>query len=554
MAKKKTKNQTSPKNQMKSTDSPKAASASKKKASASKPSVTKKTPTFSFLKEERNKKIIGAIFSIIAIFFLLSGISFMFTGEHDIHLLLGTIDSIEDADRYQNITGKIGAIIGKALTHDSFGLAGLLIPFVLFLLGWRVWFGKHLLPFGKTVRLSLIGMIFIPLILGFFFHDADQNSGRIILSCNDNLVGAYGVFSTRWCVFTLGWFGTLLLILASITSIVIFNFHHQLTKLNALPAFISSFLNKEDDPIDTAMEDQELEEEAEIKPASSNRLKKNLIEEEPESTDQSESTVPETEENEDELTDDLLDDIMSEISLDTTAPIVEAVVADELEINVPEPEVEQIPTIAKGNEDETSENIDDLEIEKPKEEQLLTEDQIDDKVQKFGEYDPKLDLSRYELPNIDLLEARGTSGASQINKEELEANKNKIVSTLNDYKIEISKIKATIGPTVTLYEIVPAAGVRISKIKNLEDDIALSLAALGIRIIAPIPGKGTIGIEVPNSSPDIVSMRSLIASDKFQNADMDLPVAIGKTISNETFCFDLAKNATPLDGRCNWTR
>ena len=128
-----------------------------------------------------------------------------------------------------------------------------------------------------------------------------------------------------------------------------------------------------------------------------------------------------------------------------------------------------------------------------------------------------------------------------INQEELEANKNKIVDTLNNYKIGIANIKATIGPTVTLYEIVPDAGIRISKIKNLEDDIALSLSALGIRIIAPIPGKGTIGIEVPNQKPSIVSMRSVISASKFQNAEMELPIALGKTISNETFVVDLAK-------------
>ena len=184
--------------------------------------------------------------------------------------------------------------------------------------------------------------------------------------------------------------------------------------------------------------------------------------------------------------------------------------------------------------------ISDMEVEMPKIEEELSDDELGNKLQEFGPYDPKLDLSRYEPPSIELLKNHG-SGVPQINKEELEANKNKIVETLNHYKIEIDKIKATVGPTVTLYEIVPAPGVRISKIKNLEDDIALSLAALGIRIIAPIPGKGTIGIEVPNSRPDIVSMRSLIASEKFQNNDMELPVVLGKTISNENFVADLAK-------------
>ena len=145
------------------------------------------------------------------------------------------------------------------------------------------------------------------------------------------------------------------------------------------------------------------------------------------------------------------------------------------------------------------------------------------------------------LPPIELLKDYGSNSETAVDTSELEENKNKIVTTLQNYKIEISKIRATVGPTVTLYEIIPAPGVRISKIKNLEDDIALSLAALGIRIIAPIPGKGTIGIEVPNSKPQMVSMRSLIASKKFQESDAELPVVMGKTITNETFTFDLAK-------------
>ena len=161
-------------------------------------------------------------------------------------------------------------------------------------------------------------------------------------------------------------------------------------------------------------------------------------------------------------------------------------------------------------------------------------------VEKHGFFDPKLELSKYQLPTHELLKDYG-EGSITIDQEELELNKNKIVDTLSNYKIGISKIKATVGPTVTLYEIVPDAGIRISKIKNLEDDIALSLSALGIRIIAPIPGKGTIGIEVPNQKPSIVSMRSVITSSKFQKAEMELPLALGKTISNETFVVDLTK-------------
>ena len=182
----------------------------------------------------------------------------------------------------------------------------------------------------------------------------------------------------------------------------------------------------------------------------------------------------------------------------------------------------------------------EIEIETTNNEVTLDKKTADLLIKKKGFFDPTLELSNFKMPKIDLLKDYGESSIT-INQEELEVNKNKIVDTLSNYKIGIANIKATIGPTVTLYEIVPEAGIRISKIKNLEDDIALSLSALGIRIIAPIPGKGTIGIEVPNRKPSIVSMRSVISSSKFQNAEMELPVAIGKTISNETFVVDLAK-------------
>ena len=180
-------------------------------------------------------------------------------------------------------------------------------------------------------------------------------------------------------------------------------------------------------------------------------------------------------------------------------------------------------------------------VEETKEETIVEKNLSDKLVSDFGEFDPTLELSKYKFPRIELLKDYAKNSGITINQEELEENKNRIVSTLNNYKIGIASIKATVGPTVTLYEIVPEAGIRISKIKNLEDDIALSLSALGIRIIAPIPGRGTIGIEVPNNNPSIVSMKSVIASPNFQNAEMELPIAFGKTISNETFVVDLAK-------------
>jgi S-DNA-T family DNA segregation ATPase FtsK/SpoIIIE len=197
--------------------------------------------------------------------------------------------------------------------------------------------------------------------------------------------------------------------------------------------------------------------------------------------------------------------------------------------------------VDSNNDNAIKEKGDDvvMEISKNKEEETV-EDVSANLVKKHGLFDPTLELSGFRPPNLEQLKDYG-SGSIKIDEKELESNKNTIIETLRNYKIEIAKIKANIGPTVTLYEIVPAAGIRISKIKNLEDDIALSLSALGIRIIAPIPGKGTVGIEVPNNNPTIVSMKSVISSQKFQNAEMELPIAFGKTISNETFTVDLVK-------------
>ena len=205
---------------------------------------------------------------------------------------------------------------------------------------------------------------------------------------------------------------------------------------------------------------------------------------------------------------------------------------NELSINIDD-------SVSKIDSSESEESL-EMEVEDVIEEESLDDNLSQSLLEKQGFFDPKLELSKYSFPSHDLLKDYG-EGTITIDQEELEINKNKIVETLSNYKIGISKIKATVGPTVTLYEIVPEAGIRISKIKNLEDDIALSLSALGIRIIAPIPGKGTIGIEVPNQKPSVVSMRSVITSSKFQKAEMELPLALGKTISNETFVVDLTK-------------
>ena len=240
----------------------------------------------------------------------------------------------------------------------------------------------------------------------------------------------------------------------------------------------------------------------------------------------------------DESSDSLLDELLDD--LDETEELLEEPLTEPLtEPYDAEEEDLDLDPLSAGQNSNAAHDI-AFEVKIAEDEAQLSEDEMDRKVQEFGEYDPTLDLSRFELPNLDLLVQHG-DGKVKVSEAELDANKTRIIETLRNFSIEVSSITAEVGPTVTLYEIVPAPGIRISKIKNLEDDIALNLAALGIRIIAPIPGRGTIGIEVPNSNPDVVSMRSLIASDKFNHSKAALPIAMGKTISNETYVFDLAK-------------
>ena len=233
---------------------------------------------------------------------------------------------------------------------------------------------------------------------------------------------------------------------------------------------------------------------------------------------------------------------LNDIESDQTVPEIENNSDDEIldTNNNDHKEVILDKNLKNENNEVSSGDEIKIEIKETFEEESETDNLSKKLVKDFGLFDPKLELASFKFPNLDILKKYDSEGIT-INKEELEENKTKIVNTLNNYKIGIESIKATIGPTVTLYEIVPEAGVRISKIKNLEDDIALSLSALGIRIIAPIPGKGTIGIEVPNKNSTIVSMHSVISSQKFQQSEMILPIALGKTISNETLVVDLAK-------------
>lgn len=484
-----------------------------------------------WVNDPRTRKISGIVVTFLALFLFFSALSFLFTGHHDLRLMVPGSAEEEATTReaYRNMLGFLGAHAGYLFVHKGFGLGALFVPFLMFLYGIKIWLKKSLLPLGKSTRLSLLGMLYLPLLIAFLFHEGNREEGYQ-LTCNDNLVGFAGKYMLDLAAYNLGGFGTfmVLLLAGAITAVFNFNAFFERLDLGGKIAALFARSPKVDAPqTSTSAEGEKpnkhVETETEIA-EHGNRLKNAPL-----------VTQPDPE---NDPTDDVLNEI---IGLDPFAgPTISFDGEPEDDDESVPFELDAEPEDAPKNTIKESENDGDLEIEAMTEEDELTEDEIDDRVQEFGMYDPTLELSRYELPNIDLLEAHG-SGAVEINKEELEANKNRIVETLNNYNIEISKIKATVGPTVTLYEIVPAPGVRISKIKNLEDDIALSLAALGIRIIAPIPGKGTIGIEVPNSNPNVVAMRSLIASDKFQNSDMDLPIAIGRTIANETFTFDLAK-------------
>ncbi len=452
-----------------------------------------------FMRDERVHKVFGLFLILFSFYLLVAFTSYLFTWRMDQDLMSRPWGEIFSPDvRVENWLGKLGALISHQFIFRWFGVAAFLFVLWAFIGGVRISLKTWLLPFGKTLRWSLMGLFWLPTLLGFFFPKGGWQvlGGGIGYAINNHL-GAW-----------LGTFGAGALILFAATAFFVYTFNPSLSWIAAL------FQRK---PKEQAVAEEAMPEEP---TARINRLRPE-IEEQPSAEEpfQEEEPQPETEE---ELAEEGELEVEQETEEEVPAPIA-------LDATATAPDLSGITEEANG-----------FSVEAAVKEEALTEAQIDAKIKEFGEYDPTLDLSSYVPPTLDLLEEHST-GEITVTKEELEENKNKIVSTLNNYNIGIDKIKATIGPTVTLYEIVPQAGVRISKIKNLEDDIALSLAALGIRIIAPIPGKGTIGIEVPNSKPQVVSMRAVVASEKFQNSGADLPIVLGKTISNETFVTDLAK-------------
>lgn len=385
----------------------------------------------------------------------------------------------ERENETENWLSKFGNYIGHFFVHRGFGVSSLILAFLIILSGIYYFFDYAKKQLLRFWFWGLLVMIWISVFLGFFTSQSSILSGTIGYETND------------WLQDYIGFIGTVLLM--AFLLIV-----YLVVRLKMTPEGVASAMRKTKKDIAADFTSEEASETATSQAISDTSA-------DPLAEDASESNTV-----------DLTDTSETQTQPEET------------------PELEKIVL-------KTSEETDvAMEVEKAAEEETV--DDVGKKiVEDFGEFDPTLELSNYRFPTIDLLKDYEGGAGITINQEELEENKNRIVDTLSNYKITIANIKATVGPTVTLYEIVPEAGIRISKIKNLEDDIALSLSALGIRIIAPIPGRGTIGIEVPNKNPRVVSMRSVIASPKFQKPEMELPLALGKTISNETFVVDLAK-------------
>ncbi len=475
-----------------------------KKSKKGKSKRKKRSRTFKFpfvdkirekLADRKIRTTIGMILTLLSVYTLLANFSYLLTWTADQDRVIGNglIEFLFDGNDVpvENWLGKFGAWISHLMMYRWFGVASFSICLILFVSGFNLLFNLTILPIRRTFVVGLLSMVWLSLLFGSIAVDINW------------LGGSFGYQLNSWLNVSLGKVGTVTFILAIgyLLSIILFNINF---------GWIFRFFSKK-------AVDSESELEKTIDP--DDMVVVNTI---------SEESIVEEQESE----------VIDLTEKDNLENIIENTL-EEIEPNLSTSEIND--TLITSSETPINEEDFAIEVAEEKEEdKSLSEEEVDSHQKDFGDYDPTLDLSSYLLPPIELLkDYKGTGGT--VDKQELEDNKNKIVETLANYKIEISKIRATVGPTVTLYEIIPAPGVRISKIKNLEDDIALSLAALGIRIIAPIPGKGTIGIEVPNSNPDMVSMRSLIASKKFQESDHELPVVLGKTITNETFTFDLTK-------------
>ncbi len=484
------------------------------------PEVKKK-----FFKDERVKLIFGVFLLLFSLYLFITLLSFIFTWHQDQSFEWQNVFS-SSGIRVSNWGGKLGAFFADLFMSSWFGLPALAIPVIPILWGLRLLHYKPV-PFWRTIFKVILGIVLFSIVLAFLFGTANGFVGS-------GPGGAHGHFIAQWLTALIGKLGTAFLLLLALIAYGIYVNENTLFWIQSFVAWnarsVKSLTAKNPNSDDDALFDEEEITTETVIPKAQEPQKPSKIEVETVFIPQQQPLVK-TEQNkfeedeEEQIQDSITPNSFKFDDIENDFEVTASEVEEEKD-----QENTSIITIAPE-----SENDIELTIEANQEEEATQKELAD-----LDLFDPTLELSSYQRPPLELLEDYKNQQVPVTN-EELVSNKNKIVETLANYKIQIDKIKATIGPTVTLYEIVPAPGVRISKIKNLEDDIALSLAALGIRIIAPIPGKGTIGIEVPNQKPEVVSMYSILKSAKFQDAKNDLAIALGKTISNETYVLDLAK-------------
>ena len=505
----------SSKNKTKSAKSDSSKSTNTKNKAESKPSINEtKTSllerwnkTVSIYRNERTQKLVGLLLILAGAYLFIALTSYIFTWEKDQDKVLGPMAELFAIDtKVVNWLGKFGALVSHLFMYKWFGVASFILVPVLIIYGLQKVLNKQITKPSAFTAKWLFFLVWTSLVMAFFFHDKLFYLG-----------GGYGYILNIQLSNYVGSIGTLAILAFSMLGFLVLSINMNFNiKKDVLPN-----LDNED------IIEQELKENTNAINPHANTV----FEKEPSLTKEEEEALLNFEvisTNEEVKEEPVAEPVVQNIPLEITTQAEEPKKDLDFEINNPgADEIIQEPTFVK---------------EEPKTNSITLDDEVKaaQLVEEFGQYDPTLDLGHYQFPSPDLLIDYGT-GNAKVSNEELTANKDRIVNTLKNYGIEIDKISAIVGPTVTLYEIVPAAGVRISKIKNLEDDIALSLAALGIRIIAPIPGRGTIGIEVPNQNPEMVPMRNIIASEKFQNSTHDLPIALGKTINNEIFVADLAK-------------
>ena len=482
------------------------------------------------VKDERTSKIIGSIILLLTIFLFVAFTSYLFTWQEDqdkVQLWRTNLFTTNDV-KVNNQLGFIGAFVAYQIIFNGFGLASYLLCTFTFVIGVNLFFTKPIFSIWRNVRYVLLGLLVLSTCFAFVTRGAAFSWG-----------GALGEYSSSWLIKWVGSFGTGAILLVAGFSYIIWRFNPKFS----VPSFDFLIPKKKEVPFVSEDDEQAIKQEWDLnnpKPTviateeiGGNRLKADT-------TENGISVImPESDEEGGKLFIDELA-LTEEHHLAPSLVVDEPIASTHLSSNEHSSDAGDDEEELDGEDDldiddELLEDL-DLEINEGAKEAIIPAAAIGSLATK---YDATLDLKNYKYPSINLLETHGSEKIVQ-DPEELETHKNQIIATLKNYDIAIQRIAATVGPTVTLYEIVPAPGVRISRIKNLEDDIALSLAALGIRIIAPIPGKGTIGIEVPNIRKSIVSMKTLLASEKFQSSQYSLPIAIGKKIDNENFIVDLA--------------